>query len=169
MILKTLNQLPSEDMSEAFKTCCGSSKWVWQMRRKAPFENLEVLLKSAEEIWYNHCSEKDWQEAFNHHPKIGEHSQSNITFGKPQKRSGEEQAGVNTASQSILDKLKQGNQAYQDKYGFRFISCTNNKSAEDLLNLLEIRLENEIEEELKIARDEQHKITILRLQELLDL
>ena len=53
------------------------------------------------------------------------------------------------------------------KFGFIFIVCATGKSAAEMLALLQARLPNGRDAELKIAAAEQHKITRLRLQKLL--
>ena len=168
MLLKTLNQLPAEDMSEAFSQCCGASRWVRLMQRRAPFENEEILLQTAESIWYEECKDIDWLEAFTHHPKIGDLDSLKKKFASTQQWAGEEQAGINAATQSTIESLAEGNRAYEQKFGYIFIVCATGKTAEEMLNLLEDRSTNTPAEEILVARDEQHKITILRLQKLLN-
>ena len=59
------------------------------------------------------------------------------------------------------------NRSYFDKFGFIFIVCATGKSAAEMLSLLESRLPNKPEDEIRIAAGEQDKITILRLRKLL--
>jgi DNA recombination-dependent growth factor C len=54
-------------------------------------------------------------------------------------------------------------------FGYIFIVCATGKSAEEMLALLKVRLENDPEAELLIAAKEQNKITQLRLDNLLSL
>ena len=138
------------------------------MQRRAPFENEEVLLQTAESIWYEECQDIDWLEAFAHHPKIGDLDSLKKKFANTQQWAGEEQAGITVATQHILEKLAEGNLAYEQKFGYIFIVCATGKTAEEMLSLLEDRLTNTPTEEILVARDEQHKITILRLQKLLN-
>ena len=67
----------------------------------------------------------------------------------------------------MLQRLKDGNDAYLHKFGFIFIVCATGKSAEQMLELLEQRLPNSREQELRIAAEEQAKITHIRLDKLL--
>ncbi len=64
----------------------------------------------------------------------------------------------------LISKL---NTFYEDKFGFIFIVCATGKSAVEMLEILESRLDNNYNDELKIAMGEQHKITVLRLEKLL--
>ncbi|MEK9869296.1 MAG: 2-oxo-4-hydroxy-4-carboxy-5-ureidoimidazoline decarboxylase, partial [Gammaproteobacteria bacterium] len=65
-------------------------------------------------------------------------------------------------------KLKAGNEAYRDKFGFIFIVFAANKSAEEMLALLEQRLANNRSEELMNGAREQGLITRLRLSQLIE-
>jgi 2-oxo-4-hydroxy-4-carboxy--5-ureidoimidazoline (OHCU) decarboxylase len=59
------------------------------------------------------------------------------------------------------------NRRYEEKFGFIYIVCATGKSSEELLKILQERLNNDAESELKIAASEQSKITELRLHKLL--
>ena len=67
----------------------------------------------------------------------------------------------------LLQGLSKGNDDYEKKFGFIFIVCATGKSAEEMLNILLERMENNREVELKIAAGEQDKITLLRLEKML--
>jgi OHCU decarboxylase len=102
----------------------------------------------------------DWLEAFSKHPKIGEK-------GKVSQWSSQEQSAMNTAAIDTADKLAALNQIYFDKFGWIFIVCATGKSADEMLRLLEARLANRSDDEMRIAAAEQNKITLLRLGKLL--
>ncbi|HNA97392.1 MAG TPA: 2-oxo-4-hydroxy-4-carboxy-5-ureidoimidazoline decarboxylase, partial [Chitinophagaceae bacterium] len=74
---------------------------------------------------------------------------------------------VNTATDVILNALAEGNRLYEEKFGYIFIVCASGKSAEEMLGMLNERLKNNPEDEIRIAADEQNKITLLRLEKLL--
>ena len=78
-----------------------------------------------------------------------------------------EQSAVSQASEETLQALAQGNLDYEKKFGFIFIVCATGKSALEMLELLQARLPNTREQELLNAAREQHAITVLRLQKLL--
>jgi len=163
--LEELNFLPLPDAKEALAKCCGSSQWVKRLEAQRPFTSREHLLQLADEIWFG-ASPEDWLEAFAHHPKIGVKSLEN-RFAATKDWSGEEQKSVQAASQQTLEKLLHLNEAYDNKFGYIFIVCATGKSAEEMMQILEQRLPNSPEEEIKIAMLEQNKITKLRLNKLL--
>lgn len=167
MTLEALHNLDTIETSKLLSTCCGSSKWLELLLNALPFERVTALIAKAEGIWYNDCAEKDWQEAFTHHPKIGDVKSLTEKFASTQHLAGNEQAGVNTATLAVIEALAKANADYEAKFGFIFIVCATGKSAKEMLRLLEDRLSNTYAEELAIAMGEQHKITILRLKKLL--
>jgi 2-oxo-4-hydroxy-4-carboxy-5-ureidoimidazoline decarboxylase len=75
---------------------------------------------------------------------------------------------LNNASEQTLKSLAKANKSYEEKFGYLFIVCATGKSADEMLALLNDRLKNDPEEELKIAMDEQNKITKLRLEKLFE-
>src|SRR5262249_24925362 len=81
--------------------------------------------------------------------------------------SAQEQAAVDDAATGAKAALAEGNRAYEQRFGFIFIVCATGKSSEEMLAMLQSRLQNDRTTETSIAADEQRKITRLRLQKLL--
>jgi 2-oxo-4-hydroxy-4-carboxy-5-ureidoimidazoline decarboxylase len=105
-------------------------------------------------------------EAFTHHPKIGDAKSLAEKFATTKEWASNEQSGVNEASILTLNKLAEGNKAYEEKFGYIFIVCATGKSASEMLSLLESRITNTPEVEIEIAMREQNKITHLRIDKL---
>lgn len=166
MTLHELNTLDKQKLREELFKCCSSSTWVEKMLKVFPMDDLVELLEDAEEKWFE-CSEADWKEAFSHHPEIGDTESLKKKFSNPGWAAGE-QAGVYEASEQTLEALAEGNRLYKDRFGYIFIVCATGKSAEEMLGLLHARLPNTPEEEIKIAADEQNKITKIRLEKMLE-
>ncbi|MGB0645590.1 MAG: allantoicase [Bradymonadia bacterium] len=166
--MRWLNSQTDEARADLFSTCCGSTRWVSQLARMTAFVSEAQLRGVCESIWWN-LDESDWLEAFTHHPKIGEDKAAlKAKFSKTAALSASEQKGIDGASESVLNRLVAGNKAYLEKFGFIFIVCAQGKSAEEMCQLLESRLNNHRDQELRIAAGEQAKITWLRLQKVLD-
>ena len=167
MTLHELNTLPKQQLIEELTKCCGSSAWVNKMLPFFPADDLVELLEDAEEQWFL-CSEGDWKQAFAQHPKIGDIDSMNKKFTSTLHWASGEQRAVNTASQKTIEALAEGNKRYQEKFGYIFIVCATGKSADEMLGMLQTRLQNNPEVEIEIAADEQNKITKLRLEKLLE-
>ena len=166
MTLHEFNTLPHESLIAELSKCCGARAWVQRMLPFIPADDLVELLEDAESQWWL-CNEEDWKEAFTHHPKIGDLDSLKKKFANTAVWASGEQSGVNTAKDEILNALAEGNRLYEEKFGYIFIVCASGKSAEEMLGMLDERLKNNPEDEIRIAADEQNKITLLRLEKLL--
>lgn len=166
MDLKSLNSLPHDDAVNALLQCCGSRRWADNVANNRPYQNVEKLIGSANDVWWS-LDRADWLEAFRSHPKIGEKKAATQVSEQSSQWSGQEQAGVSDASREAVDALAALNWAYEQKFGFIFIICATGKTSEEMLFALRQRIENDAETELPIAAAEQRKITELRLKKLM--
>jgi 2-oxo-4-hydroxy-4-carboxy-5-ureidoimidazoline decarboxylase len=153
------------ELKENLTKCCGSTSWVNAMCQDFSLENKDNLFKSAEKIWFD-LDEKDWLEAFTHHPKIGDLASLEKKFGSTKDFTTNEQSSVNYASIETLKELAEYNKKYEKKFGFIFIVCATGKTADEMLALIKERINNNYDKELRIAMGEQNKITKLRLEKL---
>jgi 2-oxo-4-hydroxy-4-carboxy-5-ureidoimidazoline decarboxylase len=167
MTLTEFNNLPRPEAAIALEKCCGAARWVELMMKGFPFASEAELFEKAGETWFNECREQDRLEAFTHHPKIGDVESLGKKFAATKDWAGSEQSGVKRARPDTIIKLAEGNGAYEKKFGFIFIVCATGKTADEMLALLEQRLPNDYDTELKIAAAEQAKITRIRLEKLL--
>ena len=164
--LAWLNSLPPVEAEKELLQCCGSTRWAQQMTAARPYRTLENLTATANELWWS-LDRNDWLEAFRSHPKIGEKKAADPVSTQSSQWSGQEQAGVATASQETVDSLATLNRAYEEKFGFIFIICATGKTSAEMMSSLRERLEQDAVDELPIAAAEQSKITELRLNKLL--
>lgn len=166
MSAEALDAMGEAEAADALTRCCGASRWVQGMLARRPFGSDEALHQAADEVWAT-MEKADFLEAFDHHPRIGaDLSALREKFATTADWSGGEQASVAEASEETLHALRDGNVAYEQRFGHIFIVCATGKSAAEMLALLEARLPNEPEEELRIAAAEQAKITHLRLDKI---
>lgn len=166
MTIQELNSLTIQDAEAAFSKCCGARNWVRRMVNARPFVNLESLIAMANSVW-EACNIYDGAEAFMHHPQIGGTAELAQKFASTSEWASGEQASVNQATTEVLQALADGNVAYKKKFGYIFIVCATGKSAAEMLDLLNARLPNTEDDEIRIAMAEQMKITIIRLEKLL--
>ncbi len=167
MTLQNFNKKDQATAKSALLQCCGAAKWADKLLQYFPFNSEEELVSRATSIWYEDCNSEDWKEAFSQHPKIGDVESLTKKFAATSHLAEQEQAGVNQASKDTIAALAKANKEYESKNGFIFIICATGKTAAEMLRLLEDRLKNDTAEELQIAKGEQHKITLIRLQKLL--
>lgn len=166
MTLDELNALPEPQLRQELTRCCGARKWVDEMMTIFPVTKENILLNDAQEIWQE-CTEADWKEAFSHHPKIGDINSLKEKFAATAQWAEGEQAGIKHTSLQVLEAFAESNAVYENKFGYIFIVNASGKSAEEMLSMLKMRLLNTPADELKIAVEEQAKITRVRLKKLL--
>ena len=164
--LDRLNALPTEDAERELLTCCGSRAWARRMVAARPFRDTLELFETAAAIWWG-LDEADWLEAFRSHPKIGERKAEAAQTDREQAWSAGEQAGVTSAADATRDALAEGNRAYEARFGYIYIVCATGKTADEMLALLQSRLGNDPGEEIRVAAEEQRRITRIRLEKLL--
>ena len=155
-----------DDAVRELLTCCGSREWARCMAAARPFAHERALLEKAATIWWR-MGEADWREAFRSHPRIGERKAEAGQSSREQAWSAGEQAGMSTAAEATQRALAQGNRAYDERFGFIYIVCASGKTADEMLAILNRRLAHDPATELRIAAEEQRKITHLRLEKLL--
>jgi 2-oxo-4-hydroxy-4-carboxy-5-ureidoimidazoline decarboxylase len=141
---------------------CGSTRWVEAMLARRPFGSEDRLLDDARDIWFG-LNEGDWREAFAQHPRIGDREALARRFPSTYALSEREQAGVAEAPRDVLDLLATRNDEYAERFGYIFIVCASGLSAGEMLAMLETRLRNRPDVEIRIAAAEQARITALRL------
>ena len=164
--LAWLNTLPAEEAAKELLQCCGSKRWAQEMANRRPYQSLETLIKTSSDVWWS-LQPNEWLEAFRSHPKIGEKKAVESVSARSREWSGQEQAGTSNAPPETVDSLARLNRVYEEKFGFIFIICATGKTSEEMLAALRERLDNESAEEMRIAAEEQRKITELRLKKLI--
>jgi OHCU decarboxylase len=135
------------------------------MASRRRYRDTADLLEAADRVWWD-LAPADWREAFAAHPRIGEKKLE----GEDRSRrwSEDEQADAAGAQGAVLTDLEAANRLYEERFGHIFIVCASGKTADEMLGLLRTRLGNDPESELRIAADEQRKITRLRLLKWLE-
>jgi OHCU decarboxylase len=164
MTLADLNALDDDAAVGAFLRCCGSSRWARRMAEARPFADADAMAATADATW-RALGQPDWLEAFAAHPQIGSNGSGRSDASA---WSDEEQAGVAAAAAQTRRRLAEANRDYQARFGYIFIVCATGKTADEMLALLEGRLRHDPVDELRLAAEEQRKITRLRLAKLLE-
>jgi OHCU decarboxylase len=165
--LNRLNELPADEAAIEFLKCCGSKRWAQAMAKARPFESEQTIFNEADAL-FGLLSDEDWLEAFRAHPKIGEKKAAADQSETAKKWSSQEQSRAESAAAETKQALSEGNREYEQRFGFIFIVCATGKSADAMLTMLQQRMVNDPAVELRVAAEEQRKITHLRLQKLLE-
>jgi hydroxyisourate hydrolase len=166
LALSDLNALDDAAALDAFLRCCGSASWAARMAAARPFTDTGSLYGAADVIWWG-LAKEDWLEALAAHPRIGSRSDVAAKSGVERAWAEGEQSGTQHAGDVVLDALAEANAAYEARFGHVYVVCATGKSATEMLELCRARLLNDPETELRIAAEEQRKITHIRLGKLL--
>jgi 2-oxo-4-hydroxy-4-carboxy-5-ureidoimidazoline decarboxylase len=158
------NQLDPTAAAAAILPCNGSSVWAEQMAALRPFATPFDLTCTADIVWRS-LDEQAWQQAFDSHPRIGEHKAKAATEASLAMSSTEQSAAQFTAD--IQQQLAAANRLYEEKFGRIFIVCATGKSAAEMLAILRSRLANDARTELLEAVEQQRQITQIRLRKWL--
>ncbi len=165
-VLTRWNSLPSQQAAAEILPCCGSTAWAEKMAAKRPITDETALLAVCNQACAN-LSQADWLEAFRSHPRIGETKTSQATSPRSVAWSRQEQSSVETENRDNIMALADGNRAYEQKFGRTFIICAARKSAQEILENLRLRLQNDETTEFRIASEQQRQIALLRLKKWL--
>jgi 2-oxo-4-hydroxy-4-carboxy-5-ureidoimidazoline decarboxylase len=163
--LAAWNQAGESEALNAMVACCGSKRWAAAMVAMRPIANIEELSDAADRAWGT-MQESDWLEAFACHPRIGERKPALVAAHASSKSSAwsqQEQSSATTAKVSVPVELAEGNQLYEQRFGFTYIVCATGKSADEMLAILKRRLASNRDAELREAAEQQRQILQIRL------
>jgi len=163
-ILEDWNRLEQPDATETILPCNGSVAWAIGMVNLRSLETPEDCFAASDKVW-GRLTPSDWQQAFDSHPRIGEHKAKAATEQSLKWSAGEQSAAESDSETQAA--LAAANKEYEQKFGRIFIVCATGKSAAEMLAILKARLENDAATELKEAAEQQRQITQLRLRKWL--
>lgn len=166
MTLDALNNASADDAHQAFIRCCASKAWADAMTSSRPFTSIEAVIEASCALW-RAVADSDRLEAFSAHPLIGDVELLRERFAQTDDRANAEQGQVLAADNAVIQELATQNVRYRDRHGFIFIVFASGKSADQMLALLQTRIDRSTEDEMMTASEEQQKITELRLRSLL--
>lgn len=160
------NQLSEPQARALLLDCCHCESWADALVKKRPFSSLSEIQECGAQLFLE-LGAGCWEEAFRGHPRIGDVSSLRERYSSTRSVAENEQGGMQGASEDTIQKLARLNAEYENKFGFIFIVFATGKTAEQMLAILETRVRNSREEELRNAAAEQNKITKLRMEKLL--
>ncbi|MFO1349785.1 MAG: 2-oxo-4-hydroxy-4-carboxy-5-ureidoimidazoline decarboxylase [Gammaproteobacteria bacterium] len=143
------------------------SPWVaevaWQSR---PFASLAALHQAMTQAMRAAAPERQLA-LLRAHPELASKA---ALAGDLTRESAVEQAsaGLDRCTLEELANLREGNQAYQEKFGFPFIMAVKGKSKREILDALSERLRHTRELEFSQALDEVANIARFRLADLVE-
>ena len=161
-LLTRWNALDAEAAAQEILPCCGSHAWAKGLVARRPFADAAQLFEDSDWVWAG-LPEKDWREAFESHPRIGQ-QHARAATAESLAWSSDEQRAAMTQDDAAKLALAEGNRQYEERFGRIFIVCAAGRSAAEILAILERRMENAAADEMLEAAEQQRQITQLRLR-----
>ena len=165
-VLASWNRMTPDDAECEILACCGSREWARRMAFRRPFADEAQLLAAAAEEWRS-LRERDWDEAFRSHPRIGETRAALPAHAQSAAWSAQEQREAADSGEAVKIALAEANREYEERFGRIFIVCASGKTAPEILANLRRRLQNDRETELREAVEQQRQIIELRIKKWL--
>jgi 2-oxo-4-hydroxy-4-carboxy-5-ureidoimidazoline decarboxylase len=157
------NALPGEEAEAALRACVGIDSWVSVLAVGRPYDDADALLATARAqaaTW----TPAEVEGALADHPRIGERPTG---AGVAADHSRREQGGLDPADADLAQRLRDGNRAYEERFGRIYLVRAKDRTGEELLALLEARLGNDPGAELEVTKEQLAEIALLRLTDLL--
>jgi len=162
MRLDDFNSAPGPQAAAAVRACADIDSFVEALVGGRPYGDLAELFAAARELaagW----TPAEVERALADHPRIGERPTGE---GASSEMSRDEQAGVGEEPE-IRRRLREGNAAYEARFGRIYLVRARGRTAEELLTMLEHRLGNDPDTELEVTKGQLGEIALLRLEGLL--
>lgn len=155
--LDTLNTMPADDLRAALLGVCSSTRWVDAVVRARPYDDVAGLYACSDDAVHA-LNDVALGEALAGHPRIGDRPDTAA--------SRREQASMADAAATIAERIRTGNIAYEKTFGHVYLVCASGKSPDELLAILESRLDNDPATEREVVLGELAAINRLRLARL---
>lgn len=159
MLLEEFNRADRAGAITALRPCVDVTRWCEHLVDHRPYDSIDSLVAEAARAADPFTAE-EIEAAFVHHPRIGERAKGE---GEEAALSRSEQSGVDD-SDEVQDALREGNRAYEERFGRVFLIRAAGRSAEEILGALRERLHNDDETEAVIVAQQLREIALLRLK-----
>jgi 2-oxo-4-hydroxy-4-carboxy-5-ureidoimidazoline decarboxylase len=148
------NALDAADAERELHQVCAAPRWAQEVAASRPYPDVAALQATAEVA----LTDADLDEAMAGHPRIGDRTAEGA--------SRREQSGVAGADPIVLAALADANRAYEERFGHVYLVCATGRSAQELLDILRVRLENDPATERAVTLGELAAINRLRIARL---
>lgn len=163
MNLAAFNALSPEAAQAAIAHCVAIPRWQQALVSARPFVSAAALLEEADRL-AQRWDTADLQQALTAHPRIGERAAG---AEKEAALSRQEQSAMGDADAALKQVMRDGNQAYEARFGRVFLIRARGRSGEEMLAALQRRLSLDPQTEERETLEQLREITLLRLKESL--
>lgn len=138
-----LNVLGEAELLAELRGCCASEAWARAFVRRRPFDNADAVMAAADAA-FDELNDEEWRESL-------------VSSA---------QQGPGAGDEATCEAARIALRMYEERFGHPFVAVLATSAADELLMRIRIRLANDVETELRVTREEQRRLTRLRLQRL---
>lgn len=160
MLLEQFNLAERGDAVTALRPCIDVTRWCEDIVDRRPYESVDSLVAEAAQAADPFTTE-EIDSALAHHPRIGERAGGD---SREATLSRSEQAGVDPSDADVQQALREGNLAYEERFGRVFLIRAAGRTAAEILSSLRERLQHDADSEERIIAGQLREIALLRLR-----
>lgn len=160
MLLEEFNLAKRGDAVAALRPCIDVTRWCEDIVDRRPFESVDSLVASAAQA-ADPFTTTEIDAALAHHPRIGERAGGD---SREATLSRSEQTGVDPSDAEVRQALREGNLAYEERFGRVFLIRAAGRTAAEILSNLRERLQHDPDSEERVIAGQLREIALLRLR-----
>jgi len=163
MTLDEFNILDREQARDVVRPCVDVVRWIDAVVDARPYSTVRDLLTVARET-ASPWTLAEIDVALAHHPRIGERARG----AHPEASlSRSEQAAIDPDDAQVAAALADGNRAYEQRFGRVFLIRAARRTPGEILEELQRRMTNSVEQEIPVVAEQLREIAVLRLEGIL--
>lgn len=162
MHLTEFNSLSRTRAIELIRPALDIPRWLEAVVDARPYGHHDALLGTARTAAQPFTPE-EVEGALSHHPRIGERAEGShreAGFSRA------EQSAVDPADTDVQQRLREGNRAYEEKFGRVFLIRAAGRTPREILEHLSTRMTHDPGTEQAVVADQLRQIALLRLEGL---
>lgn len=160
MTLEEFNALPAPEAQERIRPALDVPRWIDAVVAARPHADPEALLETARTA-AEPLTEDEVEQALAHHPRIGDRAEGASAEAA---LSRSEQSAVDPDDAALQQALREGNLAYEERFGRVFLIRAAGRGPQEILEALRTRLEHDESTERAVVAEQLRQIALLRLQ-----
>lgn len=156
--LTEFNALTSPEAAEVLRPCLDVPRWIDGVVNQRPYADIDEVFVAARSV-ADPFTDDETEAAMAHHPRIGERAGGDSSEAS---LSRSEQAALNL-DEDVELRLREGNRAYEERFGRIFLIRAAGRTSRQILDILEVRLNNDPVSETVVVGDQLREIALVRL------
>lgn len=163
MHLSEFNSLDRVRAVDAIRPALDVPRWLEAVVDARPYAHHDGLLHAARTA-AKPFSTEEIDRALAHHPRIGERAEGDSAEAGLSRA---EQSAVDPSDADVQQRLREGNLAYEERFGQVFLIRAAGRTPEEILEHLCARMTHDPGAERAVVADQLRQIALLRLEGLI--